>query len=570
MELTEEGRRLLEERARNIQRNAAMIAGLGINEHYKELEARAAAKQRAKDEARARSRQARLQRELEATPQQPLLEIRKSARCASQPAKCYKEEYPRCTQPPSLIKRSSRTRPASAAYSSSAARSNFHGPWQSDQAQVDAEEAADKAVANLKGAVVRRLQRSQVSGGFWMHLPPRSALSACMAQSKHTVTMTCSDATGPNTKYRFADKEVERPTWNVVHNVKPDGSTGLSGGWRGLAIDNVLTPNDSIVFEARYATESQAYALHIHCHIFRAKDYETAGYKPYWTSPDGIEVPSVQPALAAAPSVPVDGNMPLPAHPAGSTSSAGEGEGHDTAAAGPGVENVGPNVQAADGSEKLLVSKAAVAHQEAATKHDSSQQAGQQKAKPIFSSNINHKARPVATGAAAAPEEVIRAEAKRKRSAGMAAAQDDAAMDPKQPCKMTSRQLHDARQAQATCHTEAAGKEAVPINNAAKAKTGSKSRTSGESDERQQKRHRKSGAPEVEGPSDDPDEFWVSQIQDFKHEKNGKLHFKVRWWGYGADEDTWEPADNLPDGPLTYNWSNKRRRAVCASLLAVQ
>ena len=75
-----------------------------------------------------------------------------------------------------------------------------------------------------------------------MHLPPRSALSACMEQTKHMITMTCSDATKSNTEYRGTDKMVEHPTWNVVHNVKPDGSTGLSGGWRGFAIDNVSRP----------------------------------------------------------------------------------------------------------------------------------------------------------------------------------------------------------------------------------------------------------------------------------------------------------------------------------------
>ena len=48
MTLSEEGQRLLEERAKNMQRNLAMIAGLGINEHYKELEAQAAAKQKSK------------------------------------------------------------------------------------------------------------------------------------------------------------------------------------------------------------------------------------------------------------------------------------------------------------------------------------------------------------------------------------------------------------------------------------------------------------------------------------------------------------------------------------------
>lgn len=73
-----------------------------------------------------------------------------------------------------------------------------------------------------------------------MHLPPRSALSACMEPIKHDITMTCSDAVGPSSKYYHAKKDTQDPTWEVVHHVKADGSgKGLSGGWRGLALDNV-------------------------------------------------------------------------------------------------------------------------------------------------------------------------------------------------------------------------------------------------------------------------------------------------------------------------------------------
>ena len=73
-----------------------------------------------------------------------------------------------------------------------------------------------------------------------MHLPPRSALSACMERIKHTITMTCSDAVGPSSKYLRAEKDTQGPTWEVVHHVKADGSgIGLSGGWRGFSLDNV-------------------------------------------------------------------------------------------------------------------------------------------------------------------------------------------------------------------------------------------------------------------------------------------------------------------------------------------
>ena len=64
--------------------------------------------------------------------------------------------------------------------------------------------------------------------------------------------------------------------------------------------------------------------------------------------------------------------------------------------------------------------------------------------------------------------------------------------------------------------------------------------------------------------------FWVSQIQDFKVERGGRILYRVRWWGYGADEDTWEPAENLDYEPLTYRWGGKKEHEKCAELLAKQ
>lgn len=46
-------------------------------------------------------------------------------------------------------------RPTSATSISGGTRDVFNGPWQSDQARVDAEEAAEQALSTLKGAVIR-------------------------------------------------------------------------------------------------------------------------------------------------------------------------------------------------------------------------------------------------------------------------------------------------------------------------------------------------------------------------------------------------------------------------------
>ena len=40
-------------------------------------------------------------------------------------------------------------------------------------------------------------------------------------------------------------------------------------------------------------------------------------------------------------------------------------------------------------------------------------------------------------------------------------------------------------------------------------------------------------------------EFEVERILDRRHSRGGREEFLVRWKGYGAHEDTWEPASNL-------------------------
>ena len=73
---------------------------------------------------------------------------------------------------------------------------------------------------------------------------------------------------------------------------------------------------------------------------------------------------------------------------------------------------------------------------------------------------------------------------------------------------------------------------------------------------------------QVARPSDDENKFWVSQILGFKVGKRGKILFRVRWWGYSAEEDTFEPFENLDKDPLSYRWANKAEQQKCAKLLA--
>ena len=71
-----------------------------------------------------------------------------------------------------------------------------------------------------------------------MHLPPSSALSAGLRQITHEITMTCSDAASSGRTFTRTLPDCAEPTWKVNHLMK-DGGSGLSGGWRGFAYDNV-------------------------------------------------------------------------------------------------------------------------------------------------------------------------------------------------------------------------------------------------------------------------------------------------------------------------------------------
>ncbi|CAL4940942.1 unnamed protein product [Urochloa decumbens] len=58
---------------------------------------------------------------------------------------------------------------------------------------------------------------------------------------------------------------------------------------------------------------------------------------------------------------------------------------------------------------------------------------------------------------------------------------------------------------------------------------------------------------EEDGSPLDKDEFVVEKLIGICYGGNGRkngLYFKVQWEGYGPEEDTWEPIDNLSDCPL--------------------
>jgi hypothetical protein len=54
--------------------------------------------------------------------------------------------------------------------------------------------------------------------------------------------------------------------------------------------------------------------------------------------------------------------------------------------------------------------------------------------------------------------------------------------------------------------------------------------------------------PVTENSTDDTDEpeYVFEKIVGARRESDGSLRNRIRWHGYGRDEDTWEPASHLP------------------------
>jgi Chromo (CHRromatin Organisation MOdifier) domain len=42
-------------------------------------------------------------------------------------------------------------------------------------------------------------------------------------------------------------------------------------------------------------------------------------------------------------------------------------------------------------------------------------------------------------------------------------------------------------------------------------------------------------------------EYVIERIVGVRQGADGKLRYRIRWYGYGRDDDTWEPLEHLPE-----------------------
>jgi Chromo (CHRromatin Organisation MOdifier) domain len=61
------------------------------------------------------------------------------------------------------------------------------------------------------------------------------------------------------------------------------------------------------------------------------------------------------------------------------------------------------------------------------------------------------------------------------------------------------------------------------------------------------------------GP-DESDEYVVERVVDHTDGPNGEFLFRVRWYGYGEEEDTWEQERKLPRQFIRRYWRDKKKR----------
>ncbi|KAF3636543.1 B3 domain-containing protein [Capsicum chacoense] len=100
---------------------------------------------------------------------------------------------------------------------------------------------------------VKPMLQSHVTGGFWLGLP----VHFCKTHlPKHDEYVTLIDENGDEAETKYLALK-----------------TGLSGGWRGFAIDHELVDGDALVFQLIAPTRFKVYIIRVN----QAEDEETEG-----------------------------------------------------------------------------------------------------------------------------------------------------------------------------------------------------------------------------------------------------------------------------------------------------
>jgi hypothetical protein len=171
-------------------------------------------------------------------------ESRRSSRVAGKPAVSYKDQL-------DLL-------PGMRARCGTRERQGLGRRYVSDLARMAAYEAAEEAFKNIKNpGFVKAMLHSHVTSCFWLGLPHRFC-------QEHM----------PLDDERFILEDEEGKEWECLYLAR---KTGMSGGWRGFALDHELVDGDSCIFEL---VRPLRFKLHFfRCDELEDQDQEGAGVK---------------------------------------------------------------------------------------------------------------------------------------------------------------------------------------------------------------------------------------------------------------------------------------------------
>ncbi|KAK3024512.1 hypothetical protein RJ639_043704 [Escallonia herrerae] len=153
-------------------------------------------------------------------PRQPLnlSAVRRSSRVADKPLPSYKE-----------VPIEPMGRPRSCGFKRKDLSDRVYA---SDEDRAYAQEKAEDNQIGLGSdfpSFVKPMLQSHVTGGFWLGLP----VSFCKTHlPKHDATLTLTDEEGDEWPTKYLPRK-----------------TGLSGGWKGFAVDHSLVDGDALVFQ---------------------------------------------------------------------------------------------------------------------------------------------------------------------------------------------------------------------------------------------------------------------------------------------------------------------------------
>ncbi|XP_031112460.1 B3 domain-containing protein At3g19184 [Ipomoea triloba] len=160
-----------------------------------------------------------------------LTAVRRSSRVADKPAPNYKEMGLETLR----IGRRSYGR-----------RDLLNRVYASDGNRLDAIQRAEDLEAGLDNqfpSFIKPMLQSHVTGGFWLGLP----VQFCKAHlPKHDEMITLVDENGDESDTKYLAMK-----------------TGLSGGWRGFALDHELVDGDALVFQLIEPTRFKVYIIRV-------------------------------------------------------------------------------------------------------------------------------------------------------------------------------------------------------------------------------------------------------------------------------------------------------------------